>query len=282
MLLIGSCIARPSAAITPTQTSSSTNKSAQLAIIIDDIGYNLRLGQRTLNLPGNITIAVLPFTPHGSELAEYAHQQGKEVMLHIPMSNHHNYPLGPGGLVSGMQKAEFLTQLRQNIANIPHVSGANNHMGSQLTEEIEPMGWLMAELKVQQLYFVDSRTSVHTQALLQAQAIGLPSNRRDVFLDDHRNKQHIHEQLLKVLDKARQQGNAIAIGHPYPETLEVLEQLPALLKKYQVELVSASQLITPPAVRQPTGSCMAPPISLWPQIWAPVDPFEIPTDLWKY
>lgn len=265
----------------------TADSPAKLAIIIDDLGYNLRLGQRTLRLPGDITVAVLPFTPHGRELAEYAHQQGKEVMLHVPMSSHHHYPLGRGGLISGMGKSEFLAIVRTNLASLPHIKGVNNHMGSQLTEEPEPMSWLMAELQQHQLYFVDSRTSAKTQALIQAQHIGLPSRRRDVFLDDKRDLQIIHQQLRLALTKAQQQGSAIAIGHPYPETLQALEQLPALLAQYQVQLVKASHLMPPVSGRAPTSRhridyCLAPPMSLWPHTWVPINPFDTNPHLWEY
>lgn len=252
----------------------------QLAIIIDDIGYNLALGKRTTDLPGDFTLAVLPFTPHGSELAQRAHQRGKEIMLHAPMSNHHNYPLGRGGLVSGMQRAELLAVLRQNLASIPHVRGVNNHMGSQLTEQAEPMRWVMEELKMRRLYFVDSRTSARTQALMVAQAIQLPSRKRDVFLDDERTRDNIDYQLRRALELAQRQGSAIAIGHPYPETLAALEQLQPLLDYYQVRLVKASQLMpsTPNSglfKAKVDVSCMAPPMSLWPQVWLPIDPFSL-------
>lgn len=254
---------------------ASAKESAKLAIIIDDLGYNLPLGQRTTDLPGAFTIAVLPFTPHGRELAERAHKRGKEVMLHAPMSNHHSYPLGRGGLVSGMKQAEFLAVLRQNLANIPYIKGVNNHMGSQLTEQAEPMRWLMQELRARQLYFVDSRTSAQTQALIEAERIKLPSRKRDVFLDDKRDQQQIRQQLLLALQKAQQQGSAVAIGHPYPETLSVLKQIDPLLERYGVELVSVSRLVarfTP----QPTSSgyCLAPPPGFWPQIRVPIDPFD--------
>ena len=254
-----------------------------LAIIIDDIGYNLKLGQRAANLSGDFTLAVLPFTPYGIELAERAHKRGKEIMLHAPMSNRHNYPLGRGGLVSGMQHAEFLAVLRQNLASIPHIKGVNNHMGSLLTEQAEPMRWLMEELKQQRLYFVDSRTSAQTQALIMAEQIQLPSRRRDVFLDDERTRSNIRSQLVRALKQAQQQGSAVAIGHPYPETLIELEQLQPLLDQYNVQLVKASQLMarsqsltgTKQNFRHKNRICIAPPMSLWPQIWAPIDPFAV-------
>jgi len=253
---------------------------ARLAIIIDDIGYNLALGKRTADLDGDFTLSVLPFTPHGIELAQRAHQRGKEIMLHAPMSNRHNYPLGRGGLVSGMQRAEFLAVLRQNLANIPHVQGVNNHMGSQLTEQAEPMRWLMEELKLRGLYFVDSRTSAQTQALIVAEKNQLPSRKRDVFLDDERTRSNIQYQLLRALKLAQQQGSAIAIGHPYPETLAELEQIQPLLNQYQVQLVKTSQLMSSSRGQQQlrektTAACIAPPINLWPQIWVPIDPFSL-------
>lgn len=246
--------------------------SAKLAIIIDDLGYNRSLGQRTADLPGAFTIAVLPFTPHGRELAERAHKRGKEIMLHAPMSNHHRYPLGRGGLEEGMQQAEFLAVLRQNLANIPYIKGVNNHMGSLLTEQSEPMRWLMQELQTRQLYFVDSRTSARTQALTEAERIHLPSRKRDVFLDDQRNPQQIRQQLQLALEKARHQGSAIAIGHPYPETLAVLDNIQPLLQKHGVELVPVSTLVARAVKPAYTGGyCLAPPPGFWPHTWAPID-----------
>ena len=263
--------------------NQSTSKDAQLAIIIDDIGNNLALGKRSADLPGNLTLAILPLTPHGAGLAERAHRRGKEIMLHIPMSNHRNYPLGPGGLTSNMEQVEFLAVLRQNLASTPHVRGVNNHMGSRLTEQAEPMRWLMQELLKHRLYFVDSRTSAQTQALIMAKRINLPSRKRDVFLDDERNSHQIHRQLIRALETAQQQGSAVAIGHPYPETLGVLEKLQPLLDRYHVRLVTVSALMPnahPTKSTKKITACQAPPISLWPQIWLPIDPFNI-DDLFK-
>jgi uncharacterized protein len=250
----------------------------QVAIIIDDLGYNLSLGKRTLALPGNITVAVLPFTPHGRQLAELAHSAGKEVMLHAPMSNKRHLALGPGGLTETMNHTEFLAILRRNLADIPHVKGVNNHMGSLLTEATEPMRWLMAELQARQLFFIDSRTSAQTQALHMAERIKLPSRKRDIFLDDQRSTSAILIQLKRALKLAQQQGSALAIGHPYPETLEVLQSLPHLLDSYQVSLVFASQLLNPRQQLALTPikntDCLAPPEYLWPINKTPPNPFD--------
>lgn len=254
--------------------------SPRLAIIIDDIGYNLSLGQRSAELPGNFTLSVLPFTPHGAELAELGHERGKEIMLHAPMSNERNLPLGKGGLTQGMTQDEFIGVLRADLASVPHVRGLNNHMGSLLTQQAQPMSWVMAELKARQLYFVDSRTSPKTRALDMAEQLGVPSRKRDVFLDDERQVDKIRAQLELALHKARLQGSAVAIGHPYPSTLKVLADIQPLLAAAGVQLVPASALMGHlTAAPWASGYCAAPPQFLWPRAWYPRDPFALPENL---
>jgi polysaccharide deacetylase 2 family uncharacterized protein YibQ len=250
-----------------------STRAGQLAIIIDDLGYNLELGKRATDLSGDFTFAILPFTPHGIELAERAHKRGKEIMLHAPMSNERQLPLGSGALVSGMTREAFIQVLREDLANVPHIKGVNNHMGSQLTQEADTMSWLMHELKSRQLYFVDSRTTPKTQALAMAEAAQVPSRKRDVFLDDQRDIKHIRQQLLLAVKTARQQGSAVAIGHPYRNTLEVLEQIKPLLDQYRVQLVKASNLM--PIYNSSISFCTAPPVYLWTSTPIKVNPVTV-------
>jgi len=223
--------------------ASSSNADARLAIIIDDIGYNQSQSERAAHLNGAFTLSVLPFTPHGLSSALLAHNQGKELMLHLPMSTINNMPVGKGGLVSGLEKAAFLTIVRQDLGYLPHIRGVNNHMGSRLTQEAEPMQWLMEELRSRELYFVDSRTSAQTKALDIANHYRVPSLKRDVFLDDINDTKAIEYQLNRAIQFAKLRGAAVAIGHPYPATLAVLERAQSLLIQQGVTLVYVSQLL---------------------------------------
>jgi polysaccharide deacetylase 2 family uncharacterized protein YibQ len=46
-----------------------------------------------------------------------------------------------------------------------------------------------------------------------------------VFIDNERDPDAIRAQLQQAAALARGRGSAIAIGHPYPETLAVLREL---------------------------------------------------------
>lgn len=218
---------------------------ANIVLIVDDMGNSLELGQRAINLPGAINYAFLPYSPHRVSLANMAFRQRKEVMLHAPMSNLHSHPVGQGGLTPNMSQQQFLQTLNTNLNSVPHVRGVNNHMGSLMTQLRQPMSWLMAALKQQNLYFVDSRTTPLTVAKSTATKLGLPSLRRDIFLDNERQHDAIAMQFERLIARAKKTGIAVGIGHPHPETLKYLEKTLPTLAQRGVKLILASQALKP-------------------------------------
>jgi len=230
--------------ILPAWATTTADELASISIIIDDLGNNLQHGQRAIALPGAVTFSVLPFTPFGKQLAKQAHQQGKEIMLHLPMDNNHDRPLGPGGLTFKQDRPIFEQQLEKAIAATPYVSGLNNHMGSGLTTSNDHMQWLMQTIKEYPLYFVDSRTSADSVAASTAVAQNIPTLERDIFLDHEATSEFTSQQFKRLIKKARLNGSAIAIGHPYPSTLSYLENVLPHLESLGVQLVSPSQLLS--------------------------------------
>jgi polysaccharide deacetylase 2 family uncharacterized protein YibQ len=214
----------------------------KIALIIDDMGNQLRAGERALELPGPVTYSFLPQTPFAWQLAIKAHEQNKEVMLHLPMESDLGNRLGKGALTLDMPKAYFLETLKRDIASVPYLSGVNNHMGSLLTRDPTAMRWLMLELRQQGLYFIDSRTTDATIAERVAQRNLVANARRDVFLDNVPEETKIQKQLQKLLAAARKKGEAIGIAHPYAATLSVLQKELPKLKQQGIELVPVSEI----------------------------------------
>lgn len=223
-----------------------------IAIVLDDLGNNLALGRRALALPGNLTYAFLPQTPHAARLSRQAHATARESIVHLPMQSLNHSVLGPGGLTQDMDEAELKQVLLQNLRSVPFAVGANNHMGSGLTRDLRIMSQLMSLLAERgDLFFLDSRTHELTVAQQAAQQAGVPATRRDVFLDNSRDETYINQQLNLLLAKAQQHGSAVAIGHPYAETLAVLAQRLPELEGLGVELIPLSQLIQRQGAEKP-------------------------------
>ncbi len=214
------------------------------AIIIDDLGDRLAQGLRAIDLPGNITYAILPQTPYSTRFARLAHSRGKEVMLHQPMQAIGGKAIGPGGLTLHMTRKAFTRTLRANLLSVPYARGVNNHMGSLLTRHPGQMAWLMAELQRRELYFIDSKTTNQSVAQKVAMEQELPNLRRNIFLDHDRTEASVRRQFLHFVAQARAVGSSVAIGHPYPETLLVLEEMLPMLEEQGIQLLPVSALIT--------------------------------------
>jgi len=212
---------------------------AYMSIIIDDLGQSPERDRRTLALPGPVTMAIMPDTPHASDFARQAHKAGKTVILHMPMDP----ATGPYAWHPGLPIEELARRLEAALLKVPYAAGINNHMGSRMTAQRAPMAWLMAQLQQRHLFFVDSRTSAATVAAAEAQAQGLAHVSRDVFLDDVRTTEAITGQLQQGIALARKQGSAVLIGHPYPQTLEVLARELPHLKSQGITLVTLHQMI---------------------------------------
>jgi polysaccharide deacetylase 2 family uncharacterized protein YibQ len=237
---------------------------AEIAIIIDDLGQQRSAGLRAIRLPGPVALAFLPQTEHAAVQAELAHGWGKEVLLHLPLEPAASSARAHPTAIRASAGREALQQaFAAALASVPHARGVNNHQGSLLTGLPEPMGWLMEALRAHpQLYFVDSRTSSASVAYRTARRHGIPATERNVFLDDERSESAIREQFRRLVARALKDERALAIGHPYPETLTVLEEELPLLASRGIQLVPPSLLIA----RQGGDRRPAPSLKLSPAL----------------
>ena len=217
----------------------------RIAVIIDDLGHVSRLADRVIALTGPVACAILPHTPYAGSIARQAHAAGKEVMLHLPLQAVAEYEAtGLGTIKIDTTQAQLLRIFKSNIASVPHVVGVNNHMGSLLTQHPGHMNWLMGALKSRgDLFFVDSYTSEASVALQMAREHGVPSTRRDVFLDNVQTRTAIDKEFQRLKQLARKRGSAVAIGHPYPVTLSYLESTLPGLASEGIDLVSIGDLV---------------------------------------
>lgn len=219
----------------------------RIAIIIDDIGYRLADGRRAIALPGPIAYAVLPGAPRSPELADLAGRNGKDVLLHLPLeAANHDGPVEPESIMLDMSREALHRAFHSALATVPNAVGVSNHQGSLITQHPGHMAWLMQEIRDRQgLFFIDSFTTRHSVALQLAAEEGVPAARRDIFLDHERSIAAVEREFERLKDRARQKGHAIGIGHPFPETLAVLERQLPLLEQQGFELVSVSKLLQP-------------------------------------
>ena len=247
--------AKPPAAAHPAAPAPGGPRAA---IVIDDLGQRVEHLEQLARLGLPLSIAVIPNLPASAQTVREAGRLGIEMLLHQPMEPHEEGGKNPGEgvLLVSMAPEVLRDQLRRGLATVPGAVGVNNHMGSRFTEDPDALGLLMAELKANGLFWLDSRTSAATQGSAAARAAGVPEIERDVFIDAERDADFIRGQLRKLLETARARGAAVGIGHPRAETFAVLEELRGELLSSGVTLVPVSRLVRA-ADAAPPGTTLA-------------------------
>lgn len=222
------------------------SSAANVAIIIDDIGYDRKNSFRAAALHKYVTLAFLPDAPHSQEVALVARRKNLEMMLHIPMqSTVFQSAREPFMLSLNQSEGEFKSTLRSMLTRFPEIRGVNNHQGSLLTRHPGHMQWLMEELLEQGgLYFVDSRTHKGSVAAQLSKEAGLETAERTFFLDPNGNDYATtNRQANKVLSLARTEPFITVIAHPFSQSIKVLKSLIAQLEQRGHKIVTVSHLI---------------------------------------
>ena len=231
-----------------TLAAAAAAESPRIAIIIDDLGYHHANGKRAIGLPGPVSYSFLPGAPRARSLAEQAHARGRDVLLHLPLqATADEVTREPSEIHIDMGRERLGRVLGHALESVPHVIGINSHRGSLLTRHPGHMQWLMEEISTYgSLFFIDSYTHHGSVALQVAKETGVPAMRRHVFLDPDPSPETVAREFERMKRLARQRGQIIAIGHPYPATLELLERELPRLADEGIELVPISDLVPMP------------------------------------
>ncbi|MCW3792339.1 divergent polysaccharide deacetylase family protein [Paenibacillus sp. LS1] len=195
--------------------SESPSNHKRLAIIIDDVGNDMKGTAEILAMPVKLTVAVMPFLPTTKKDAIAAHEKGMDVIVHMPMEPKKGRPewLGPGAITSNLTDEEVRERVEKAIDDVPHAIGMNNHMGSKITSDKRIMSIVLDVCKERGLFFVDSRTNFRSVVGELAISKNMPPVGNDIFLDDQNSKQHIRKQLDLAAQHAMDKDRCVVIGH---------------------------------------------------------------------
>lgn len=215
----------------------------RLAILIDDIGNTRRPAEQIIALDLPLAFSILPHTPHANHLASLAKARGRDLLLHLPMeANDPKWSPSPGALLLSMSNDEMVSVINQDLDSPYRTIGVNNHMGSKFSEDQVAMRVFLRAIKSRGLFFIDSLTSINSVGYALARDLGIKTAKRDIFLDNEQDMTKILAQIGRAINLARKNGSAIAIGHPYPATLEALRAAQTRLSQ-DITLVPIHELV---------------------------------------
>ncbi len=219
------------------ETKQSSDKP-KLAIIIDDVSISSHVNAiKSLGLP--ITMSFLPPSKSRPDSAKLAAKEDF-YMVHLPMEAQSYSAEEPITLRIYDSQKTILSRIKKIKLDFPKVMYINNHTGSKFTANEIAMNRLITALNTYHISFIDSRTTAETKAPEVLKNFGLKYVARDVFLDHKSNKAYIVSQIKKAIQIAKDEGSAIAIGHPHANTIMALHESKNLFK--DVDLVYVNKV----------------------------------------
>ena len=158
----------------------------KISIVIDDFGYrNDDVSDGFLEIDANLTYAIIPGHNYSTSFGEKAVSAGYEVIVHMPMENTgKTYGEEKFVLLTEMDSETIKRRINNAFAQIPMAIGMNNHQGSKASADQHVMSNVAKVIKGKGLFFLDSRTTVETVIVATMEVFGVPTARRNIFLDN--------------------------------------------------------------------------------------------------
>ncbi|MFC1541125.1 divergent polysaccharide deacetylase family protein [Candidatus Latescibacterota bacterium] len=204
---------------------------ARIALIVDDLGIrNLDSARRLCGLEQVVTLSILPFQSHTSDVIEIARETGTPYILHMPMEpTSASANPGEGAIYTIDRESEINEKLEKAFKSVRGSTGLNNHMGSKATEDTRTMEIVMKYLSENNYFFVDSRTSNNSIGYSLSQKMGVKSAALFTYIDVEDDKDFMNARIDKIAEAAFEKGLVVAICHDRPNTIDLLEErLPEL------------------------------------------------------
>jgi polysaccharide deacetylase 2 family uncharacterized protein YibQ len=225
------------------RAESERSTTARIAIVIDDLGRSTAEVDRLLALKVPLSYAVLPWETRTLEVVALLRSARVEILCHLPMESATGANPGPNAILENLTPERIASRTRAALDELRGAEGVNNHMGSAITADPVAMGAVLDAVAERGLFFLDSRTTKESVAFTLARERAIPAASRDVFLDEAPEVADVEAAFDRLLEVAREKGTAIAIGHPRPATLEVLERRIPLAREAGFEFVPVSYLL---------------------------------------
>ncbi|MBQ3493782.1 MAG: divergent polysaccharide deacetylase family protein [Clostridia bacterium] len=225
-----------------------------MAIVIDDFGgYNRNGVENMLSLDIPLTCAIMPGCENTEQDAISAHQNGHEVILHMPMEAHTSLPEEWYGRIY-IKNNDSPSVARQKVEDclslVPYVKGLNIHIGSGVSKNKEIMNQVMQGAKQKGMYFCDSKTVENSICEQCAKDNQTDFVARDEFLEQTHNANYYHakQMLLKGAKQAKEKGYSVVIGHVGAEggmsTYNAIKDSIYEIQELGVEIVPLSKVVS--------------------------------------
>ncbi len=224
----------------------ATSERPRIAVVITGLGQSAAATEAAIKrLPPGVTLSFTPYARQLNQWIALARVNQHEIMLDLPMEPV-TFPEddpGPHALLTVLDTPENLRRLDWLLNRGNSYVGVTAVMGSRFTASELHVQPILAALKERGLLYLDNAPSPDSVADSLARQMNLPHVVIDRTLDSEQaSRLAINARLNEVERLALEQGFAVAIGQPYPVTIERVGEWGNALAQRGFDLVPITAL----------------------------------------
>lgn len=208
------------------QAFAADDTRPRIAVVLTSLGLSSAATEAAIKqLPPEITLSFTPYARRLNQWIALARASGHEVMLDLPMepTSYPNDDPGPQALLTALSARQNLERLDWTLSRGSGFVGVVAVMGSRFAASPDDLEPVLEELKARGFMYLDNHASDDSVAGALAMKIGLPVAVNDRTLDQAQASHvAIDARLVQLENIAAAEGSAVAIGEPYPVTIERL------------------------------------------------------------
>ena len=210
------------------QPFDARDERPRIAVVLTGLGLSSAATEAAIKqLPPAVTLSFTPYSRKLNQWIALARVNGHEVMLDLPMepTSYPNDDPGPQALLTALSSRQNLDRLRWTLDRATGYVGVATIMGSRFTASKNHLEPILTALKNRGLLFLDNRSSDQSIAGQLATKIGVPRAINDRALDRAQaSRVAVDARLVQLEGIALAGGAAVAMGRPYPVTIERLRE----------------------------------------------------------
>lgn len=197
----------------------------EISIIISELGVNLGVTKRAIELPKNFGLAFSPYSSESLRLSTIAKDKGHQVFVNVPFAK----PGAENTERFSLSSKNNIFKNKQNFrAALSKVQDANGIVLEDAKEFVETgqLKELLAEISVKKLFIVHEE-DIEQKISKHAETIELryqPTTLELEFGSD------LEESLKKLEEIATEKGYALGVVKPYASSILLLEEWEKTLK----------------------------------------------------
>ncbi len=210
-----------------------------VALVVGGLGLNPATTREAIdNLPPQVTLSFVPYTPGLQGWVDLARASGHEVIIEVPMQpvNYPDNDPGPQTLMANARTEDLNARINWVMSRATGYFALSNYQGGAFFKDKAGSGTLMTNLHARGVAFIDD-----------GQARGLMGAwgraTADRIIDNQINATAINAQLAGLEAQAKTRGASLGTGFAYPVTLAVALKWTQSLDSKGLQLAPASALI---------------------------------------